>query len=158
MSRVKHLFYRLLRGKHLQRWRNFLAVPQSYLRIILYLIHHGNEATKQEIIQNLTELGGDSRSPETVERTIRYMKSDGILVEPKLGVLALKNPKRYTFIIKWIRGNPIDRWFTVSIPFAILALIFSILGEYILTQFFIIIILTLIILFIIDDYIHTQLW
>lgn len=157
MSRVKHFLYRLLRGRHLRHWRDFLSVPQSYIRIALYLIHHGNKATKREIIDNLKDLGGDPRSPETIERTIRYMKSDGTLKEDTLGVLSLKNPRRYLFIVKWVRGNVFDRWFVLSIPFSVLAFLLSFIDIF-FCQFFIVIVIVLIVLSIVDDYIHMQSW
>lgn len=156
--KVKDFFYKLFRGRYLQHWQHFFEIPQSYVRITLYLVHHGNKASKQEIIEQLTELGGDPRSPLTIERAIRYMKSEGILVEESLGVLSLKNPRRYSFIIKWVRGNVLDRWFALSIPSSILAIIFNFLEVPPISQFFMIITFIFIILSFVDDFLHQQYW
>jgi len=156
MKRAKHFFYSLMGKRYLERWRNFLKIPQSQIRIALYLIHHNNKATKQELINNLREIGGDPRSSETIERMIRYMKSDGILEEDN-GLLMLKNPKQYQFVIRWIRGNILDRWVAISIPISILAFIFSFL-DLTICQFLLILTVIIIILWTIDEALHLQYW
>ena len=152
MKRIKDFLYGL-RGLH---WRDFLRIPQSHIRIALYLIHHDNKATKQEIIKSLKEVGGDPRSPETIERMIRYMKSDGILIESN-GMLELKNPKQYQYVIRQIRGNILDRWVIISIPLSILAFIFSFL-DLTICQSLLMLIVVVVVLWIVDDFLHLQYW
>jgi len=131
-------------------WFDFLKIPRSHFPIAFYLVHHGNKATKKELIEVLSNFG---ERPDTTERIIRDMKQHHILCENGNGQLSLTNPLRYRFVIKIIRGNVLDRWIMLSLPLATLLLMFTFL-DIRFAQVFALIMLAFIVIWIIDDLLH----
>lgn len=138
-----------------KRWNNVLSLSQGQIRIALYLVHHGNQASKTEIITALTTQGKDNRKPESIERMIYQMKARSILKEDREGTLRLQNPRRYQFVIKWVRGSLLDRWVLLPLPLYLLGLI---MFQESLTRVFIILLAILHCVMLVDDYFHVQKW
>jgi len=86
---------------------------------------------------------------------IRQMKARSILKEGQDGTLKLQNPRRYQFVIKWVRGNLLDRWVLLPLPlYALGILVFS---DY-LTRIFIVLLAIIHCVMLVDDYFHMQKW
>lgn len=138
-----------------RRWNDVLSLSQGQIRIALYLVHHGNQASATEIITALTTQGKDNRKPESIERMIYLMKERRILKADRDGTLRLQNPKRYQFVIKWVRGSLLDRWVLLPLPLYLLGLI---MFQEPLTRVFIVLLAILHCIMLVDDYLHVQKW
>jgi hypothetical protein len=148
---LKDKLYRLLRGRHLRMWESFLAIPKSQIRICLYIVHHGNKVTKEQVIKALS----NPNNPLTIERNIYRALQDHILVQDQQGYLSVKNPVH--FVVKIVRGNILDSWRALSIATSLLALFFSDI-EPSLSKIFIVLTFLIIIGWFIDDFLHETHW
>lgn len=147
---IRNFLYKLLRKHNLQRWRDFLAIPRSQIRICMFLLQHGNKMAKHDLINGLIEIGySDNR--QSIKTIIYRALTDHILIE-KNGYISVVNPSY--FVIKIIRGNIFDNWKTLVIPTSILAVLFYDINP-LLSKLFLVATFLSVIGWLIDDWFHT---
>jgi len=153
----RDFLYGLLKGRHIERWHRFERFRSlERLRVIMYIQSHSNHAKAKDIIDALVD-AGDPRSPETLARLIRYMKTDNILQENNEGVLSTNNELR--FVVKEIRGSLKDFWFLIGLAVSISGCVINFVEHGFGTVEVFFLVITAVIFFkIVDDILHETMW
>lgn len=141
--------------RSLNNHQNFPITAPRQVQIASWIAHHGNSAKRTDIIEAFADQN-NKKQVESLLRTLYNMKGKRIIKENADGTLCLTNPNEYRIIRKWIRGNFLDRWTMLTVPFSVLGLLFSILEGTQISMFFWLIITCFIVLWHLDDYYHTN--
>ena len=154
----RDFLYDLLKSRHIEHWHRFAQFGTLVrLRVAMYVVSHGNRAKARDVIAALVD-AGDSRSPETLARLIRYMKTDHFLTEDSEGYLSA-DPSQMRFVIKQVRGSLKDAWFLIALAISASASIINYVEQGFGTvEGFLVLITVLIFCKIVDDALHETTW
>jgi len=151
MLGTNNFFYRLIQKRQRRFWEKFFSIPQSLIRVCMFILQNGNRVEKQSLVDELVKIGCIKNSNSC--KVILYRGIEKNILKDVNGYISVADPIR--FVVKEVRGNVLDNWKALVLLTLVLTIAFAPINT-VITLFFGVVSLVIVIAWFLEDWRSTQ--